>query len=78
MESKSATLGFEYQILKNGEVEIMRFGHRITTLRGMKAQEFLADLGESGEAEIQQEMARLTGNYKRGNERTAANHPRNR
>jgi hypothetical protein len=23
-------------------------------------------------------MARLTGNYKRGNERVAANHPRNR
>jgi hypothetical protein len=23
-------------------------------------------------------MARMTGNYKRGNERTAKNHPRNR
>ncbi len=29
-------------------------------------------------AEQQQAMARLTGNYKRGNERTAKNHPRNR
>jgi hypothetical protein len=78
MESKSATLGFEYQIRKNGEVEIMRFGHRVTTLRGREAQEFLAEFEESDMSEIQQEMARLTGNYKRGNERTAANHPRNR
>ena len=78
MESKNATLGFEYQIRKKGEVEIIRFGHRVTTLRGMEAREFLAELEESGEAEIQQAIARLTGNYKRGNERTAANHPRNR
>jgi hypothetical protein len=78
MESKDATLGFEYQIRKNGEVEIMRFGHRVTTLRGMGAKEFLAEVLGAGEKEIQQEMARLTGNYKRGNERTAANHIRNR
>ncbi len=26
----------------------------------------------------QEVMARLTGNYKRGNERTARNHPRNK
>jgi hypothetical protein len=44
----------------------------------MEAKEFLAELVGAGEEEIQQEMARLTGNYKRGNERTAANHPRNR
>jgi hypothetical protein len=29
-------------------------------------------------ATAQQVMARLTGNYKRGNERKAAEHPRNR
>jgi len=27
---------------------------------------------------MQQSMARLTGNYKHGNERTASTHPRNR
>jgi hypothetical protein len=78
MESKSSTLGFEYKIRKNDEVEIMRFGHRVTTLRGMEAKEFLAEVVGAGEEEIQLEMARLTGNYKRGNERTAANHLRNR
>lgn len=30
------------------------------------------------DAALQQLMARVTGNYKRGNERTAADHPRNR
>lgn len=78
MKKENATLGFEYKILKSGEVEILRIGRRATTLRGMEAQEFLAEIAEFSEAEIQQEMARLTGNYKRGNERTAANHPRNR
>jgi hypothetical protein len=78
MKSDSALVGFEFRVRKSNEVEILHFGRHATTLRGMAAQEFLAEVAEFSNNEIQQEMARLTGNYKRGNERTAANHPRNR
>jgi hypothetical protein len=78
MKSESTSLGFEFRVRKNNDVEILHFGHRATTLRGMKAQEFLEKVADFRTDEIQQEMARLTGNFKRGNERTAANHPRNR
>jgi hypothetical protein len=44
-------------------------------LRGPRAQEFLAEVEGADE---QQVMARWTGNYKRGNERAARDHPRNR
>jgi hypothetical protein len=47
-------------------------------LRGRQAQAFLAEIESADEADLQQLMARLTGNYKRGNERSAKNHPRNR
>jgi hypothetical protein len=43
-------------------------------LRGARAQEFLAEV-QSGDPQLV--MARWTGNYKRGNERTAKRHPRN-
>ncbi|MBK6594951.1 MAG: hypothetical protein IPG23_20820 [Burkholderiales bacterium] len=33
---------------------------------------------KNGDIEAQQLMARVTGNYKHGNERTASSHPRNR
>ena len=53
---------------------ISHLGRRATVLRGRQAVDFLAevDLGDG-----QQLMARLTGNYRRGNERIARQHPRN-
>ncbi len=58
--------GFTYSTRKNGEVEIRHHGRVAAVLRGNKATKFLTDV-ESRDA--QQLMARLTGNYKRGNER---------
>jgi len=65
--------GFEYEE-RDGEVVVRHRGRRATTLRGEKAWEFLAEVG-SGDAQLL--MARVTGNYRRGNERTAKVHPRN-
>ncbi len=67
--------GFAHDVRRNGEVEITHHGRRATVLRGARAAEFLAEV-ESGDA--QQVMARWTGNYRRGNERRAREHPRNR
>ena len=43
-------------------------------LRGAAAARFLDDVEADDEQEL---MARVTGNYRRGNERTGKNHPRN-
>jgi hypothetical protein len=38
----------------------------------------MAEVVSASPEEAQQLMARVTGNFKRGNERLAAGHPRNR
>ena len=70
-------LGFTYRVSKKGEIEIRHRGRVAAVLRGMAASEFLVEV-EAGFAAGQQAMARVTGNYKRGNERAARHHPRNR
>ena len=71
-------LGFTYRIRKNGDVEIFHRGRLASTLRGNDAEDFKQEAHDEASAEAQQLMARVTGNYKHGNERTASQHPRNR
>ncbi|MGW0434187.1 hypothetical protein ACWDV4_16805 [Micromonospora sp. NPDC003197] len=66
--------GFDYLERPDGSVVITHRGRVATTLRGGRADEFLAEVDD----DPQQVMARWTGNYRRGNERTAKQHPRNR
>lgn len=65
--------GFDFDVVGD-TVVITHHGQRATTLRGRRAQQFLADVEDDDPQEL---MARLTGNYKRGNERVARQHPRN-
>lgn len=67
--------GFDWTVTASGDVRITHHGQHATVLRGRRAADFLEDV-ESGDP--QELMARLTGNYRHGNERTARNHPRNR
>lgn len=67
--------GFEWSQRKGGDVVITHRGKTAATLRGQKATEFLDDVTDGDGQEL---MARLTGNYKRGNERQARKHRRNR
>jgi hypothetical protein len=66
--------GFEYSIRADGSVLIRHRGRTATTVRGGRAAEFLAEVERD---DPQQVMARWTGQYRRGNERTAKHHPRN-
>ena len=66
--------GFDFEQRADGSVLIRHHGRVATTLRGERARQFLAEVDD----DPQQVMARWTGNYRRGNERTAKNHPRNR
>ena len=69
--------GFEYRALGDGNVQIMHNGLKAAQLRGDQAMDFLARVAPLDRAGGQHLMARLTGNYKRGNERQARKHPRN-
>lgn len=69
-----APQGFEYAQRADGTVVITHRGRVAATLRGVRATEFLAEV----EDDPQLVMARWTGNYRRGNERVARSHPRNR
>ncbi|MEO6958106.1 MAG: hypothetical protein ABI137_15295 [Antricoccus sp.] len=71
---KNRPSGFEYALVGN-DVVITHQGRRATTLRGPAADQFLAAANGGAAQEL---MARVTGNYKHGNERIAKNHPRNR
>lgn len=66
--------GFDY-LTRGEQVVITHHGRPATTLRGRRALAFLDDVESADPQEL---MARLTGNYRRGNERQARNHPRNR
>jgi hypothetical protein len=76
--AEPSDLGFSYRTRKNGDVEVLHHGRVAATLRGRDAEEFLAEAADPFSADAQQLMARLTGNYKRGNERLAGQHPRNK
>lgn len=71
----TAPEGFEWSRRKNGDVVVHHQGRLAATLRGRRADEFLAAVEIGDEQEL---LARLTGNYRRGNERVARDHPRNR
>jgi hypothetical protein len=66
--------GFEYSVRADGSVLVRHRGRTATTVRGSRAAEFLAEVERD---DPQQVMARWTGQYRRGNERTAKHHPRN-
>lgn len=58
-------LGYSYRVRNSGEVSIERDGREVSVLRGTAVTRFLDDLQRK---DPQQVMARITGNYKRGNE----------
>ncbi|MCL2201528.1 MAG: hypothetical protein FWB75_06145 [Oscillospiraceae bacterium] len=60
---------FSYKITKDGKVFISCEGRQVTTLNGKNAEAFISKVaGLEGKA-AQLVMAKVTGNFKRGNER---------
>ena len=72
--STSGARGFEF-VRRGEDVVITHHGRKAATLRGDAAAGFLENVEHCNP---QQLMARATGDYKRGNERLARAHPRNR
>ena len=70
-----APSGFEWAARKNGDIVITHRGRPAVTLRGQRAEAFRTEIVENDPQDV---MARATGNYRRGNERLAKRHQRNR
>lgn len=54
---------------RGDEIEISHRGKPVTVLRGESAAKFTARIGSLDAPAAQQLMARVSGNFKRGNER---------
>lgn len=64
-------LSFSYRQYKNGNVSVFYFDKEVTMLKGNEAQKFIVRIEGTSEIEAQMMMAKITGNFKRGNEREA-------
>lgn len=60
---------FSYQIGKEGKVLIYYYNKQIKVISGKKSKSLLEKLEWSNEDEEQMILAKITGNFKRGNER---------
>ena len=60
---------FTYRITKDKKVFISYEGKQVTTLSGGKAEKFIADIADAYGKDAQLIMAKVTGNFKRGNEK---------
>ena len=61
---------FTYRVIKGGQVFISWRGKPVKVLSGARAEAFRADIvGVTGQ-DAQLIMAKATGNFKRGNEKT--------
>ncbi|WP_209373560.1 hypothetical protein [Brevibacterium renqingii] len=59
---------FDYQVTKSGVLLIRRGGRIVMELGGKKAAALIPRLGRDADSD-QQLLARVTGNYRHGNER---------
>ncbi|HWH92337.1 MAG TPA: hypothetical protein VNT03_00630 [Baekduia sp.] len=62
---------FTYKLLDDGRVRISHRDRQVVTLAGARAATFRTRLAGAGADAQQLLMARMTGNFKRGNERLA-------
>lgn len=66
---KLAEQPFSYRASKDGKAMLYWQGKCVMTLKGKQAQDFLARVQDLDAPAAQLLIARLTGNFKRGNER---------
>ena len=60
---------FTYRVTKDNKVFISYEGKQVTILSGKKADEFIKKISNAEGKEAQLIMAKVTGNFKRGNEK---------
>ena len=60
---------FEYQVFKNKSVQIFWMGKPVMLLKDNQALDLIGKLEKAEGKEIQLILAKITGNFKRGNEK---------
>ncbi len=65
---------FSYRAAKDGKVFISWCGKQVMILKGKEAARFVTKLEGLQDKQAQLVMAKITGNFKRGNERLAQEH----
>ncbi len=60
---------FSYRATKDGKIFLFWRGKQIKALKGVAAQEFLEEISDADTWDAQLIMAKITGNFKHGNER---------
>jgi len=68
---------FSYRVSKNNTVFLDYYGKQVKILKGKEAEKFLEKLNVASDThESQLIMAKVTGNFKRGNERDGSKNDR--
>ncbi len=62
---------FSFRTYKNGSVSVFYKEREVTILKGKNAENFLSKVESRDDLQAQMVMAKITGNFKRGNERQA-------
>ena len=65
---------FSYQKSKDDKVFIYWYNQQVMILKNKMAQKFIKQIEGLDDSEKQLVMAKITGNFKRGNERNKGNH----
>jgi len=60
---------FSYRATKDGKIFLFWRGKQIKVLKGSAAREFIEDIEGTDAWDAQLVMAKITGNFKHGNER---------
>lgn len=60
---------FSYRVSKDNRVFIFWHGKQVSILKGKESEKFLARIKNADLKEVQLAMAKITGNFKRGNEK---------
>ncbi|MFD1356995.1 hypothetical protein ACFQ4X_03715 [Fictibacillus halophilus] len=64
---------FTYRVTKNNMVFIDYHGKQVTTLKGKEAEKIIKRIEQAAtDHEVQLILAKVTGNFKRGNEKDAS------
>lgn len=68
-EEKFTEEVFSYKISKDNKVFLFWYGKQVMILKGKDSEKFIARISGADFQEAQLLMAKVTGNFKRGNER---------
>ncbi|GCD09379.1 hypothetical protein [Clostridium tagluense] len=60
---------FSYKVSKDNKVFVFWYGKQVLILKGKESEKFLAKIQNANSKEAQLILAKVTGNFKRGNEK---------